>query len=360
MRILHGADFHLDSAFRALPPEKAVQRRRESRDLLDRLADLANDRAVEAVLLSGDLFDGGQVYRETLERLTQALGRIRCPVLIAPGNHDPYCPGSPYCQMNWPENVHIFHSGTIEAVRLPGGVIYGAAFTGPAQEKSLLEGFSVPADGGVHIMCLHGDLAADSRYNPISSRAIGESGLTYLALGHVHQASGLCRQGNTVYAYPGCAEGRGFDETGEKGVLLVQAEPGQVTSESIPLCARQYRIVTADVTGREVRQAAEEAAASVPPEDILRLVLVGETGEDGADLAGLESALCSRFFAFQLRDQTTVAQDLWAKAEEDSLRGLFLRQLRERYQTAGSQEEREAVILAVRFGLAAMDGRDLV
>ena len=38
MRILHGADFHLDSPFHSLPPEKAKERRRESRELLEDLA----------------------------------------------------------------------------------------------------------------------------------------------------------------------------------------------------------------------------------------------------------------------------------------------------------------------------------
>ena len=31
IRFLHGADFHLDSAFGALPPGQAAARRRESR-----------------------------------------------------------------------------------------------------------------------------------------------------------------------------------------------------------------------------------------------------------------------------------------------------------------------------------------
>ncbi len=38
-KIIHAADFHLDSAFGGLPVEKARERRRESRDLLRRLAD---------------------------------------------------------------------------------------------------------------------------------------------------------------------------------------------------------------------------------------------------------------------------------------------------------------------------------
>ena len=57
-KIIHGADFHLDSAFAGLPPEKARQRRRESRQLLDALAELVRRERADLVLLSGDLFDG--------------------------------------------------------------------------------------------------------------------------------------------------------------------------------------------------------------------------------------------------------------------------------------------------------------
>ena len=68
MRLLHAADLHLDSPFRGLPAEKALQRRRESRAVLDAMAALVRERGVDAVLLSGDLFDGDAVYRETLEQ----------------------------------------------------------------------------------------------------------------------------------------------------------------------------------------------------------------------------------------------------------------------------------------------------
>ena len=68
-KIIHAADLHLDSAFGGLGPEKARERRRESRDLVDRLAELAVREGAETVLLSGDLFDGERVYPETLERL---------------------------------------------------------------------------------------------------------------------------------------------------------------------------------------------------------------------------------------------------------------------------------------------------
>lgn len=54
-----------------------------------------------------------------------------------------------------------------------------------------------------------------------------------------------------------------------------------------------------------------------------------------------------------------MAEDIWQRAEEDSLRGLFLRELRRRWKEAKTEEERERVTQAARFGLAALDHRDL-
>ena len=76
IRIIHAADLHLDSPFSALPPDKARQRRRESREIPNRLADLAIRRQADLVLLAGDLFDGARVYPETLEMLRAALERM--------------------------------------------------------------------------------------------------------------------------------------------------------------------------------------------------------------------------------------------------------------------------------------------
>ena len=118
-KIIHAADFHLDSAFGGLPVEKARERRRESRELVDRLTDLVRTEGAEVVLLAGDLFDGQRVFPETLERLKAALAAMGCPVFIAPGNHDPYSPHSPYAAPDWPENVHIFRSEAMESMLLP-------------------------------------------------------------------------------------------------------------------------------------------------------------------------------------------------------------------------------------------------
>ena len=216
-KVLHAADFHLDSAFRALPEEQARLRRQESRELPGRLVDWANDHGAQLMLLAGDLFDSDQLYSQTAQMLAQALSRFRGTVVIAPGNHDWLSAASPYRQPIWPDNVHIFLGRGIERLALPElqCTVYGAAFTAPEEPESGLRGFYAQPDGSARIMVLHGDMGSrESRYRPLTPEEIAATGLDYLALGHVHAPSAMNRAGNTVWAYPGCPQGRGFDETG--------------------------------------------------------------------------------------------------------------------------------------------------
>jgi len=362
IKLVHAADFHLDSAFGALSAEQSKLRRRESRELLLRLSNYVNQNGIDIVLLAGDLFDSESVYRETLEALSGALGTMQARVFIAPGNHDPYSAKSPYATLTWPENVHVFTSKAIERVELPelGCAVYGAAFTSPVQDESLLADFHALEDGLVHLMVLHGDIAAaESRYDPITKEQIAGSGIDYLALGHTHQFSGFQREGQTTYAYSGCPEGRGFDELGEKGILTGAVERGKAELSFVPFARRRYEILNVDVTGRLAEDALRETLPPSTVRDLYRIAFIGETGERGLDLRSLEERFAHDFFHLELRDETRIGRDVWARAEEDSLRGLFLRDLRAKYDAAQSEEARAQISLAARFGLAALDGRDL-
>ena len=347
---IHGADFHLDAPFAALPADKARERRGEQRELLKRLADLAEERRADLVLLSGDLLDGGETYQETVQALARCLGDIPCPVFIAPGNHDYYDARSVYAGTAWPDNVHIFSTVAVESMELPGlhCVVHGAAFTTPLADRSPLLGFSAPRDGKTHLMVLHGDVENRSRYGPITLEDIAASNLTYLALGHVHACSGLQKAGDTSWAYPGCPEGRGFDETGDKGVLAVTVDDGgAVSAEFVPLAGRHYEILTVDVTGAERPAAAlEQALPAAPTGDCCRIVLTGER-DTPPDIAALTALAVPYYYSVTLRDHTRQRRELWARAGEDSLTGLFLRTLK-----SGQPEGLE---LAAQFGLAALE-----
>ena len=360
IKILHTADLHLDSAFEALPAGKAAIRRAEQRELLSRLAELARSERVDVVLLAGDIFDGGGTYFETGAELVRCLWDMSVPVFIAPGNHDPYDAHSPYAKLDFPQNVKIFTERDVECAELPelGVRVYGAAFTGP-EARDLLTGFSAERDGLAQLMVLHGDAVNNqSPYNYISKAEIAGSGLDYLALGHVHACSGVQTAEGTAYAYPGCPEGRGFDELGDKGFLVGQVDKGSVKLRFVPFALRRYELLSVDVTGRTPLEAIREALPVDTERDIYRVLLTGET-DGGVDIPAITEELASRFYALEVRDRTTVQRDIWDGCGEDSLRGLFLQKMRERYDTAQDESERRKLQQAVRFALAAMENRDI-
>ena len=326
IRIIHGADFHLDSPFSGLSPDQAARRRGEQRELLGRMAQAARERAADLVLLAGDLLDSERVFQETAQALARALGDIPCPVFLSPGNHDFWSP-----QL--------------------GCTVWGRAFYDSRQTDSPLAGFRAPEGKGVQIMCVHGDTAPQSEYGPLSPAEIETSGLDYLALGHIHQGSGLRRAGRTFWAYPGCPEGRGFDELGQKGVLYVELEEDRAQDQLLPLGRRQYEILPVDVTGKEPLEAVLAALPQDTSEHIYRIVLTGE-GES-PNLPALERELAPRFYGLTLRDQTRLPTDLWKRREEDTLTGLFLRAMWTKCQ---EEPEERTYQMAARFGLAALEG----
>ena len=360
MRILHAADLHLDSAFAGLAEEKAALLRQESRDILRRMVDWANDHAVDVMLLSGDLFDSDRMYSQTARTLAQALARFRGRIFVSPGNHDFYAPGSGYDAVDWPENVHIFTSRRPQTVLLRSlnASVTGAAFTA-AEEWEPFDGASFSGgDAPIRLGVLHGEVTrGESKYRAIPPAEIEKTNLTYLALGHVHRCAGVQRAGNTAYAYPGCLPGRGFDETGDKGFLYGEITPEKVELEFIPFAPRRYHSVTADITDRDPADAVRQALDPDCGQDVCRVLLTGSRRENFS-LSALTSELSGLCAALELTDETYPEEDIWARCGEDSLRGLFLQNLRARYDGADEEEKRQ-LLQAARFGLAALDNRDL-
>ena len=324
---------------------------------LQALSVLCRENGCDAVLLSGDLFDSARIYRDTLDALRRFFADCGAEVFVAAGNHDYLSPGSPYLTEAWPENVHIFPAQEISCVsveRLHLNV-YGASFTAP-EAPALLEGFRAKADGWTNLMVLHGDATqAASPYNPITPEQLAASGLAYLALGHIHQASGLLRCGSTCYAWPGCAMGRGFDELGEKGAYLVTLTDSDCSLEFLPLGGRSYEILRVPAGD----DAAAALDAALPPDaarDIYRVILTGEAARP--DLNALYARFAPRVFSLTFRDETTPKRDLWAGAGEDTLRGLALGKLQADYDNAPDDAARRTAALAARMLRAAIEGRD--
>ncbi|MBF6620024.1 MAG: exonuclease SbcCD subunit D [Patulibacter sp.] len=84
MRLLHTADWHLGRLLHRVPLLDA------QRQVLDHLIDLARDEQVDAIVVSGDLFDRALPPVEAVQLAGDALRRMAeiAPVIAISGNHD--------------------------------------------------------------------------------------------------------------------------------------------------------------------------------------------------------------------------------------------------------------------------------
>ena len=341
LKILHSADWHLDSPLTGFSPEQRAFLRKELLKIPGKVADICRREGCELVLLAGDLFDG-PATRESILHLKAALAEMAVPVFISPGNHDFVTPDGPWMAEAWPKNVHIFRR-ELESVCIPqlDCRVYGAGYTA-MDCPGLLENFRSEGEESFCVAVLHGDgVNARSPYCPVTAAQVRDSGLDYLALGHVHQA-GSFRSGSTLCGWPGCPMGRGWDETGEKGVYL--AELGaEAEIRFLPLDGPQFIDREVDCDGISLR----ELLAGEQTRNFIRLTLRGADEED-------ISQLRDDFPNLILRDLRTPAADLWEKAGEDTLEGIYFRLLREKLESDG-----EIARLAAEVSRKLLDGREV-
>jgi len=355
IKLIHAADLHLDSAFEAMG-KKSSMRRNEQRQMLNRIASAVKTENADILLLAGDLLDTRFAYAETTKELLEVLSGLSCPIFISPGNHDYYTLSSPYARLTFPENVHIFKTSEISAVDLKslGVTVYGAGFT-DILCSPLLTGFTASKKSGfLNIGVLHGKVGSShANYNPMTEDEIATSGLDYLALGHVHTYSGLQKAGSTYYSYSGCPEGRGFDECGEKGILCVEISEESCSVRFIETALRKYDIIGVDINDNL------DEIITPRKNDIIRILLHGAC-EIAPDTKAISEKYKDYFYALDVKDSTTIKRDLWESSAENSLKGIFLRSMKERLDLAESDEDRDIIIAAVRWGIAALDGGEAV
>ena len=350
LKILHSADWHLDSPFAGFSEQQRQFLRESQRKIPGKVAELCRAEDCDMVLLAGDIFDG-PARPETVALLKRELENCGVPVLIAPGNHD-YCGNtSPWKTETWPENVFIFTEG-LESVTIQGlnCRIYGAAFQS-MDCPALLEGFHAQGDEAYRVAVLHGDpLQRNSPYNPITNAQVRNSGLDYLALGHVHKA-GLFRLGETVCAWPGCPMGRGWDETGAKGVCIVTLDE-EPTLQTRSLSLPRFFDLEVEVTGDAV-ETVEAALPAVPGDDFYRITL---TGSAEVDLAQLQREF-SDYPNLVLRDRTDAPVEVWADMDKDTLEGIYFGMLRKAMEK--SPEKAQQIQLAAEISRKLLSGREV-
>lgn len=324
MKILHTSDLHLESPLNAhLSGDAARTRRRELSEVLSRLCDAAKKEGCAAMIIAGDLFDSKNVSKPSLE---SALDTIRTSkgisVFYLAGNHEGEIIRNSGLEI--PKNLFIF--GEDWTSYSAGNV----AITGRCQLTP--DAFdTIRLDETMkNIVVLHGELRDNTARDVIGKRDVIGHGIDYLALGHYHTYGEIPLDKRTRAVYSGTPEGRGFDEAGEKGYVIIDTDTPALTSHFVPFAKRCVRWIKLDITGvgtqGELSSLISDELSGLDSSSIVRLELVGEYKEG---LFKSENSIKARFaqdfFYFEVHDSSRMAVDREKMKYDKSLKGEFIR-----------------------------------
>ncbi len=91
----HTADWQLGKPFASVRDElKRALLQQERLNLVRRLDGIIGQSGATFLLVAGDLFDSSQATKATVSAACSAIGSLKIPVLVIPGNHDHSGPGS--------------------------------------------------------------------------------------------------------------------------------------------------------------------------------------------------------------------------------------------------------------------------
>ena len=363
MRLLAFSDLHLDAPFARSGPKLARVRRAELRDTLNRIVGLAGDLEVDVLMCAGDLYEHELFTPDTVQLLQRLFAEVApIPVLVAPGNHDWYGPGSIYTTADWSPNVHIFGSGDLTPYDgLDGVRVWGFAHKNPSQTVNPLGGFAVEGDA-LHLGLLHGSevggwaSVAQShpekiRHAPFRAESIAAAGLAHCIVGHYHSPF----MGD-FHTYTGAPAPLSFKDQGKGGAVEVELDDqGAIVKRTLHRVTKlNVHDLALDVSGcadfGEIESRMDALLA--PLEGIARVTLYGELGTAVELDIGVLSERRGLLRDLLVRVGSVYSgYDLAAIKEEPTVRSAFVKDVME---ADLDDDERHRVIIT---GLRALEGR---
>ena len=367
IKILQAGDLHFDTPFKDLDKNISIISKEELLEVFSKIIDTAMENSVDILLLTGDIFDNLTINKKTLIFIKNQIERIsNIRVFISPGNHDPYNEKSFYKMINWPDNVYIF-KGSIENIIVEdlNTVVWGAAFNEYHVRKSMLKDINIK-ENYINIMTIHGDISNTddgNEYNPITIKDIENSKLDYIAIGHRHNYSGILRENNTYYAYAGCPQGRGFDELGDKGVILGEITKGAVDLSFVRTSKRNYYVEEIDISNsvsyEEVRLKILSAIDKEERENNLyKIILKGEV-ESYINLREdiILEKIKNDFYFVKVIDKTEVKLDFDKISKDYSIKGVYAKKLLEKMKEEDCNNE--ILQMALKLGIQSLSQEEV-
>ena len=330
MKFVHIADMHFDSPFTTLSDKGNLgeQRRIEQRKIFKKIIEYIKKNKIEYLFISGDLYEHKYIRKSTIEYINNLFKEIEnTKIFISPGNHDPILKKSYYNNFIWNKNVYIFKS-EIQKIETEEADIYGFGFDDFYCANSGIEKLVLDNPEKLNILVIHGTLNGanleEMQYNSMSSTMLENKGFDYVALGHIHK-NNFTPNGKIIY--PGSTMSLGFDELGEHGMVVGEITKNATELNFIKLDETEYverEINCTDINSiEELIEKINEI--NIEQNKLYKIILVGKRNFEINIYDLYKYELNEKII--KIKNKTKPNYDIEEIAKENSLRGLFAKEI---------------------------------
>lgn len=344
MKFVHIADMHFDTSFTTLTNKANLgdTRRLDQRLAFNKVIDYIKENKIPYLFIAGDFYEHEYIRLSTIEYINNLFTEIPdTQVFISPGNHDPYIKDSFYNKYYWSENVHIFDA-KLSVFEQEDIDVYGYGFDDFYYTNCDLENTEIKNPDKINILVAHGTLNAsntlEKEYNPISEKILEDKGFDYVALGHIHKLDYNTKPNQRI-VYPGSTVSMGFDELGEHGMIVGNIEKDKIELEFVPIDNKEFVVKEIDVTDTlDLEELATIINSIEFSENIYyKISLIGRRNFE-IDLYKLNKLLINSNI-IKIKDYTKLNYDLEKISKENTLKGLFVKEILQKMEENPQDEE---------------------
>jgi DNA repair exonuclease SbcCD nuclease subunit len=334
---IHTADWQLGKPFGSVEDvQKRSLLQQERLRVLERIARAAHEAGADFVLVAGDMFDSAQATKATVAAACTAIGAMKMPVLVIPGNHDHGGPGSVWEQSFFKQeqaqrapNLRVLLTAELvelgSAVILPCPLLHRQDMSDPTGWlRTAQEALDSVSPAKPRIVLAHGtiqgfgsqadeeELCRPSNANFIDLARLPSDRVDYIALGDWH---GTKQLGAKAW-YAGTPEMDRFPrgESNIPGNILkvTVSRGGEPAVTPIRTAHIQWQQKTFDfVDDASLTQLDEQVEALLSgrvSSDLLELELRGSLGIEATNRLGqMLDSWRARLLRLKLRDETVLA-----------------------------------------------------
>lgn len=375
-RILHTSDIHLGKAFEQFGAFGRDLRSR-IKETFRKVLQLAASERVEAVLLSGDVFDSDTVSPADLKFFMDTVSSIQpVRVFFLPGTwtHDSFYQKAIYrsqqFRSNRAENLHIFTGETVETVKLAGGrlAIHGRAVL--PDSSNPLDGLTPDPRADFNVLLLHTGIALpqipEEKHRCLLKREhVEDCGFSYLAMGDRHTFMRYFDDTQTFVQYPGSPETLQFRDAEASGfVAMVSLGENGIDVERVRTGHYQWTelivpwndVGTVDSLKKRIKTLAD-------PTRVLRLKLTGSvSNNESVDSEHLAEGVAPGFAYLDIDTASLhyeiALQELEQDYREKTVEHVFVSLVRRDLEAAADPEARLRLSEVLRRGHALFQGSE--